>query len=471
MLRAMPSDEPETYDDSLRESHDGPRRREPQLVVVLECDRPLARSARFSLAGVNEVVLCRRAARVVTRVTAHGYTTMHVGLPARSMSSTHARLVRSAGTWILEDGGSRNGSFVNGHRVDRKAIGSQDSIEVGRVLLLLREDVEMANAPADLDAETTAEPPGFRTVVPRLADDFAALRRLAVARVPILLLGETGSGKEVVTRSLHALSERTGQLVPINCGALPQSLVEAHLFGHVKGAFSGAARDEPGFVRSADGGTLFLDEIGELSPASQTALLRVLQDGEVTPVGSTRSTRVDVRVVSATHRTLSGDGAGAFRPDLFARLAGFTFRLPPLRERIEDLGGILADLLAAHAPAGGRDVTLTPELGRALVRHSWPLNVRELQQALSAALALADDGVLRPRHFPRLAPPPPAARTEPMKGALDDESERLRVAVIARLEEHQGNVTAVARAMGKAPMQVHRWMKRFGIDPSAFRRG
>jgi DNA-binding NtrC family response regulator len=463
----------ETHDDSNCSTRDAEPRREPQLVDALECDRPLAGSARFSLAGVNEVLLGRGPDRTGIRTTDHGYTTLHVRLPARSMSSTHARLVRVHESWVLEDANSRNGSFVNGQRVPRCALRNGDIVDVGHALLLVRDAMEMMDAPADVDArELQGEPLGFRTIIPRLRAELATLRRLAPTRVPILLLGDTGTGKEAITRGVHAISRRTGPLVAINCGALPQSLVEGQLFGHAKGAFSGATRDEPGFVRSAHRGTLLLDEVGELPKQSQTTLLRVLQEGEVIPIGSSRVTKVDIRVLSATHRSLAGDDSG-FRPDLFARLAGFTFRLPSLAERIEDLGVAVADILANH---GGCDaVTLTRDLGRRLLQHRWPLNFRELQQSLCAALALTNDGALRTSHFPALhaaaagGPLAPSPRTAVPAPVRSDEDERLRMVVIAHLREHQGNLRAVTRAMGKAPMQIHRWIKRFGIDPKAYR--
>ena len=204
----------------------------------------------------------------------------------------------------------------------------------------------------------------------------------------------------------------------MNCGALPAALVESLLFGHVKGAFSGAARDEIGFVRSAEGGTLFLDEIGDLPPASQAALLRVLQEHEVIPVGATRATKVDVRVIAATHRpleTLSGGGGGAFRSDLLARLRGYTHRLPPLCERAADLGVILADILVQVAGDRATRLTLTPEAARALLRYSWPLNIRELRQAMASAVALAVEDVIDLKHLPAelSAPPIPAAGESP----------------------------------------------------------
>ena len=460
-----------TDDDSLRASSEPRGRTEPQLIVALECDRPWAGAARFSLDGVDQVLVGRGETRETTRETDHGYTTLRLRVPARSMSSTHARLLRAHGQWILEDAGSRNGCFFNGQRLTRAVVGDHDLLDLGHVLLLVRSAMDMRDAPSDVDADSLrGEPHGFRTLVPRVAQDLAAMKLLAPTKVPILLLGETGAGKEALARGLHALSGRKGSLVAVNCGALPGTLVEAQFFGHVKGAFSGAARDEPGLVRSAHDGTLFLDEVGELPKTSQTTLLRVLQDGEVLPLGSARATKVDIRIISATHHPL--EDAPEFRADLFGRLAGFTFHLAPLRERIEDLGLALADILASHAPDGGRGVTLTPDLGRCLLTHLWPRNFRELQQAVCAALALASDGILRPQHFPTLAVGRAEKKSEqpaPPEPSLPDEDRRLRMVVIEQLRANGGNVSAVARAMGKAPMQVHRWMKRFGIEPKDFR--
>jgi transcriptional regulator with GAF, ATPase, and Fis domain len=260
----------------------------------------------------------------------------------------------------------------------------------------------------------------------------------------------------------------------VNCGALPTALVESLLFGHVKGAFSGATRDEVGFVRSAEGGTLFLDEIGDLPPASQAALLRVLQEHEVIPVGATRALKVDVRVVAATHRALeSAVSPGVFRADLLARLRGYTHRLPPLAERMADMGTVLADVLTHVAGPRAARLTLTPEAARLLFRHEWPLNIRELQQAMAAAVALATEDVIDVPHLPAevVAPkrssPAPRAPAVPAKGEEDD---GLRDRLVALLHEHDGNVTAVGRALGKAPAQIHRWMKRFAIDPDTYRR-
>jgi DNA-binding NtrC family response regulator len=285
----------------------------------------------------------------------------------------------------------------------------------------------------------------------------------------VLLLGETGTGKEVLARAVHAVARPDGPFVAVNCGAIPLGLVEAHLFGHVKGAFSGAVRDEVGFVRAAQGGTLFLDEIVDLPRSSQAALLRVLQEREVVPVGSTRPVPVDIRVIAATHADVEElVRRGELRADLLARISGFIFHVPPLRERREDIGVIASQLLARLAPER-TGVSFEPEAGAALFAHGWRHNVRELEHALTVALALADDEIELEHLPPAIAgatssypPPPESERPAEEAAALREELTRL-------LAKHRGNVSAVARDMGRARPLVHRWLKRYRIDASTFR--
>ena len=442
----------------------------PVLFVVLEGDRPLARGARFSLVGIEAVSFGRGTARTATR-SADGRA-LDLRIPGRWISSTHAVLRAVGGAWIVEDAASRNGTFVNGVRVTSHVLREGDIVETGRVYFRVR-GAPAADGPVvrDVDAGRAEHPFGLQTLLPELEESHAALVRVARnGAVPILLLGSTGSGKEVLAREVHAQSGRGGPFIAVNCGALPVALVESLLFGHVRGAFSGAARDELGFVRSADGGTLFLDEIGDLPAASQAALLRALQEHEVIPVGATRAVAVDLRVVAATHRALDALSDGAsFRNDLLARLRGYTHRLPALRDRREDLGVILADVLSRVAGPRAARLTLTPEAARALLAYSWPLNIRELHQAMGSAVALAVEDIIDAKHLPlELFAPPGARAAEPSASSPDD---ALRDQVTALLHEHKGNVTAVARAMGKAPAQIHRWMRRFEIDPDVYRGG
>jgi transcriptional regulator with GAF, ATPase, and Fis domain len=283
----------------------------------------------------------------------------------------------------------------------------------------------------------------------------------------MLVEGESGTGKEVIARAIHTRSGRPGAFVPVNCGALPENLVESELFGYKKGAFSGAQADHPGLVKSADGGTLFLDEIGDLPSSSQAALLRVLQEREVMPVGGTRAVPIDLRVVAATHRDLDDMVADqSFRHDLFARLAGFRIQVPPLAERRGDLGLLIGALytriFAADHP--GFDI----DAARLLLRYPWPLNVRELEQALATAQVLAGTQLVRAEHLPdtvRSGRPPGAPRPV----ILSELDQKVRDQVVAALREHQGNVSAVARALDKDRKQIQRWIKRFGLDPSTYR--
>jgi hypothetical protein len=427
----------------------------PHLFLAIEADRPFAGGARYALSGVDEVILGRGDARGAWRA------------PGKWMSSTHARLLCIRGAWVLEDAGSRNGTYVDGERVQRRGLVDGDAFEAGHSIFLLRHALPTPpGTKDDLDtSELAALPAGLRTLVPSLAPRHGELERIARSEVPILLLGETGTGKEVFARAVHALSGRKGAFVAVNCGSLSPALVEGLLFGHIRGSFSGATRDELGFVRAADGGTLFLDEIGDFPAAAQPSLLRVLQEREVVPVGTSKPVPVELRVVAATHRDLDALVAqGTFRRDLLTRLDGFRQALPPLRDRIEDLGLIASDLLARRAT--GVAVSFTSAAARALVEHAWSGNVRELDQVIARAVVLAAGQPIDPSQLAL----PPQAGPSPHDRPLDEADAKLRAELDAALTRHAGNVTEVARAMGKARMQIQRWMKRFAIDPEVYRR-
>jgi transcriptional regulator with PAS, ATPase and Fis domain len=236
------------------------------------------------------------------------------------------------------------------------------------------------------------ESPAFTAIIHRCAAmkrTVAMAHRLALRDVPVLIQGESGTGKELFARAIHQASARSGQpFVAVNCGAIPQELVDTELFGHEKGAFTGAAAARPGYFESADGGTLFLDEIGELPLASQVRLLRVLQEREITRVGSTQPKAVDVRIIAATNRVLPEEiQSGRFREDLFYRLAVGVLLLPPLREREGDLGLLIDTLLKAinaeaSSQPGYKHKKLDVSARNILIRHSWPGNVRELHNTL-----------------------------------------------------------------------------------------
>jgi DNA-binding NtrC family response regulator len=319
----------------------------------------------------------------------------------------------------------------------------------------------------------------LRTLSPSFAAALARLEQVARADVPVHLSGETGTGKELAARALHAASGRPGPLVAVNCGAIAATLLESELFGHRRGAFSGALEDRPGLVRSAHGGTLFLDEVTDLSPAAQGALLRVLQEREVLPVGGTRALPVDVRFCSAANQPLDeAIRTGRLRADLVARLFGFRLRLPPLRERREDLGLLCAALLGRIAGPEAPRARLSREAARALLAAPWPLNVRALEHALATAWALGHaEGTLTLAHFgdtvTALADPPAPPTTAPAAtkpGAPPADAHDPRATELeALLKAHGGNLTAVARVLGRDRALVRRWLRRYGIDPDRYR--
>jgi DNA-binding NtrC family response regulator len=463
----------------------------PMLYLVVEGERPLAGGLRATLTGVREVRIGRGTARTWS-VDEAGVATLEVADPR--MSGKHARLVQRQSGWLFEDQGSTNGSFVNGTRVEKASIEQVTVLTLGATCLLMAPtEPAPPGAPRLVDAPSVrSRPRGIATLVPLVEEPMPRLVRVAMAKLPILFLGESGAGKEVLARTVHELSARTGPFVAINCGALAPTLVESQLFGYVKGAFSGATRDEPGLVRASSGGTLFLDEIGELPAAAQATLLRVLQEKEVLPLGATKPVPVDLRVVAATLKPI--EESPAFRPDLYARVAAFVHRLVPLRERRADLGLLIADLLPRLAPERAAKLRLAPDLVTALVSHDWPLNVRELEHVLSVAVVTSTEDLLRLEHVGDAlrarpsSPPLPSASASasssapasasasaparpPASRPLSEEDERLRTELSAALTRTHGNVSEVARAMGKTRMQIHRWMKRFDIDPESFRGG
>jgi DNA-binding NtrC family response regulator len=447
------------------------------LTFIAHADDLRERPASHSLADLDEVRF-QRGPRSVER---RGRVLV-LAIPDPRMSSEHGRLVRHGDRWLLDDPSSKNGAVVDGTITRRAPLADGTVIELGRSFFVFRigaVDAVPDHLAGDVEpAQLPAWGPGMATFSPTLAAAFAAVARIAATAVSIVIHGETGTGKEVIARAIHRLSRRPGELVAINCGALASALVEAELFGHRKGAFTGAAVDRPGLVRSADRGTLFLDEIGDLPRELQTAFLRVLQEHEVLPVGDDRPVRVDLRLISATLCDLeSAVASGRFRADLHHRILGHTIELPRLRDRREDLGLLIDALLAPGTP--GRTIRFAPAALRAIVRHDWPGNIRELQKVLAAAVELAPGGTIELEHLPAAlrrtpalhAPAAQIAPTPAWVADLDREDRELRERLVALFEEHQGNVVAVAEALGKQRTQIYKWIKRLGIDVSQFRRG
>jgi two-component system response regulator HydG len=296
--------------------------------------------------------------------------------------------------------------------------------------------------------------------------------RLAEAVAPtestVLLMGESGTGKEVVARYIHDLSHRTdGPFLSINCGALPEGLLESELFGHVKGSFTGAVRDKSGLFTAAAGGTFFLDEIGETTPATQVKLLRVLQHREVIPVGATDAIPIDTRILAATNRDLEEEiKRGNFRRDLFYRLNVIALHLPPLRQRADDIPLLCETFLSRHAESRSEPQKhISDSAMEVLQSYSWPGNVRELENALERAVILTDGDVIGVDGLPekiaeRSAEPLVSDRT-----AANPTMETIeRAYIMWVLESEQGNKTRAAEVLGIDPSTLHRKLSRFGVE-------
>ena len=314
------------------------------------------------------------------------------------------------------------------------------------------------------DRKTSGRPIGG---APRFVEVLELAETVAATDSTVLISGESGTGKELVARYIHRLSERSDEpFLSINCGALPESLLESELFGHMKGAFTGAVKDKDGLLVAAAGGTFFLDEIGEMSPATQVKLLRAIQEREVIPVGATAPVEVDVRIIAATNRDLEEEIArGAFRSDLYYRLNVIQLHLPPLRERRGDVPVLAKYFLNARNGEEGGGHTLSDEAMAALAAYDWPGNVRELENALERAVVVSTRDVITPDALPKRvleAPPPRLAASELPPNPTMEVVERAYILWV--LQSEGGNKTRAAEVLGIDPSTLYRKLNRYGID-------
>ena len=410
-------------------------------------------------------------------------------LPDRFLSSRHAVLEARGEAIELQDAGSRNGTFVNGVRISRAVLADGDLIEVGHSLLCYR---VLAQPSAELLGTCAAAPRlgPTRTFCPEVMTQILNLRRIARSRESVLILAETGSGKEVAAAMVHQLSGRPGACRIVDCGAVPESLFESAFFGHQRGAFTGATEARIGEIQAAHAGTLFLDEVGNLPPAAQAKLLRVIEDDKVTPVGATQPVPIDVRWIAATNRDLFACG-GEFRSDLLRRLAGYVMRIPPLRRRREDLGALSGQLLRE---AGVARAAITPAAGRLLFASDFPGNVRQLRTVLRSAALLAGDAPIDLRHLdgPSLRaqirdasgakdrasdePPEPSQEPPPSRARAASTSTSTSLATMpdsaeieAALFSARGNVMQAARQLKTHARQLYRWIERLALPLDKYR--
>jgi DNA-binding NtrC family response regulator len=381
-----------------------------------------------------------------------------------AVSRAHARLRYTALGVEITDLGSTNGLFVDGRRL------LQPQVLHDGAVIRLGQSVLVATLGPREPAQDDLGLVGRTAAMARLR---TLVRQIAPSRVAVLIEGETGTGKELIAQALHRLSKRPGQLVPLNCAALPMSLVESALFGHRRGAFTSASSDQDGAFKAAHRGTLLLDEMGDLPLEAQPKLLRVLESGEVTPVGASTAVPVDVRVIAATlHHLDEAVAHGKFRPDLLGRLAGLRLQPPPLRERRDDIALLFQRFLPTHL----RDVPWNADFIEALLLHPWPRNVRELRQTADRLAALHPNAELwelemlepelqalifdRPSQGDptRLGDPTGQLAPKPQSGPPD------RAELLHLLAQHNGNVSDLARDVGRSRKQVYRWLDQHGIE-------
>ena len=371
-----------------------------------------------------------------------------------SLSRQHLALVLEDRAIAVIDRGSANGSSLRGARLPvgvRVQVTVNEVIGAGDVTLVVQEIGGIANPTGAIDRTRPSGAVALGTVPvvvePAMRQLYELTARIGKGTINVMIVGETGAGKEILCELLHASSPRAhGPLVRVNCAALTDSLVESELFGHDKGAFTGADHDRVGYIEAAHGGTLMLDELGELPGPAQAKLLRVVEDRKVTRLGSTTARPVDVRFVSATHRDLeAAAAAGTFRHDLYFRLAGVVLAIPPLRARPLEIEALARTFAATAAARLGREAPALSDRAIAALRaHDWPGNVRELRNVVERAVLLAETGVIEAAELQLEAPAP----TPPGAGLSDELATIERQRIIAALDKCNGNQTRAADLLG-----------------------
>ena len=405
------------------------------------------------IGGLHLVVL---GDGVFTQIAVPSSGTLRIGraedsdvrIEGDSVSRRHA-VLHVGPPLSLEDLDSSNGTRVAGVKLAPRVptpIAPGDVIAIGQVTVL----VQGASATAQLG--TAVRIGGTNNVA-----DVDVMERIAKSGINVLVLGETGAGKEVTARKIHAQSDRrNGPFVALNCGAVPDQLLESELFGHEAGAFTGAQKSKPGLLETAAGGTVFLDEVGDLPAAAQVKLLRVLEDRRLTRLGAIAPRELDVRFVSATHRDLrAAVASGSFREDLYYRLSGITLAIPPLRERLAELTGLVEQFVAEGSARVGRTPpSVAPATIARLRAHTWPGNIRELKNVIERALVLCGGDVLGPEHVVI-----ESVTTLPPSATGDDETAR----ILAALQACAGNQTRAAELLGIARKTLGLRMDALGI--------
>jgi two-component system, NtrC family, response regulator AtoC len=468
-----------------------PTRRETEVHAPADLEETeLGAERRGEVPGSEDVFLvCRDQGTIRVLAIAAGESVVFGRAPESTFVTTSARVSRRHATIELKDGAlsitdhaSRNGTTVNGKllRGESRAIDGGDVIAIGSAQIVVAradpalsrggdDEVRPAAAarspePGDADAPALAYGDGLVLADRAMVKLFAVARRVAVAQSAVLVSGETGTGKEIIAERIHRQSARgAGPFLRLNCASLPEALIESELFGHERGAFTGADRRRTGYFEAATGGTLLLDEIGEMPLNVQAKLLRVLERRAIVRVGGTEEVGVDVRIICATHRDLRREvEAGRFRQDLYYRISTFTLEVPPLRERPTEIV-LLAELFAVRI---ARDLGLSPpRLGvdviEALSAHAWPGNVRELRNTMEHAVVMAGGGDVRREHLPALFTAVASPASPGMRGRIEDME---RAELVSALAAEGGNRTRAAKRLGLSRRALLYKILKYGLQ-------
>jgi len=371
------------------------------------------------------------------------------------VSRQHCKLVLKDDATLLVDLGSTNGTFVDDVRIDKIALNGKGAFKIGKTNVIfervaLQEQITPSEKTQMGDMLGTSR---------SMREVFGLISKAAPAEITVCIVGESGTGKDLAAKELHKQSARKGKpFIALNCGALPPTIIESMLFGHERGAFTGAVEQHPGVFEQADGGTLFLDEIGEMDIGLQTRLLRVLEDGSVRRLGGKQDISVNVRLVVATHRDLKQLIAEEmFREDLFYRLYVIPLHLPPLRDRRDDIPQLAEHFLSIHAPKG-RKIQLAESAVEKLMEHDWPGNVRELKNTLARTIIMAHGDLIKDDDVMFISSPYSTPRKESLVGQERD-------AIVAALKKARGNKTKAAKHLKIARSTISYKIGRYGIDP------
>lgn len=433
-----------------------------QPVSVILCDQRMP-----GMTGVNFLKEVREQWPDIVRIVISGYTDSEDIIAGINEAGIYQYILKPWSPDHLLDA-VRNA--VEAQVLQQQTARLDLELRTSTRVLRQRTASQMAQAKSHFGFERIVRAPGSPLdLLCRMAE------RAARYDIPVLVLGESGTGKELLARAIHYASPRlTGPFVVENCAAIPDTLLESELFGHKRGAFTGAFEDHAGLFQRADGGTVFLDEIGETSPAFQVKLLRVLQEGEVRPVGAPRPVPVDVRIIAATHRNLEQRvHEGLFREDLYYRLSAVTLTVPPLRERVADIPPIARQIAQdVSAELGHPGAELPDETLACLLAYAWPGNIRELRNEIGRALALHEGTTLPPAAFsPRVLQGRAAGGADeltaalPASGSLTDRLDVIEAMVLREtLLRHRWNKTKAAAELGLSRVGLRAKMQRFGLD-------